>query len=271
MHTNLRLMLLLSVFLRCALPWCSAVHAQTAVEQVNLNHQLPQLIAERLKPLLAEGEYVVPARNEVLIGAAPGKIAQYRELIAKWDVAQRQWLLEVRQGESAALAQAEVAAQGSVAMSNRGASGILTISGSNSTSANARTLTQSVRVLDGAQVRVTLGHSIPLTLLAVQRLPDGGAFVRTTAVQLEAQSGIHATVRAMPQDDLAEVELAPRLAQINPAGRVSQASSSSIVQIKTGDWVTVAESAEQSSRSGTQQDTQQAGRYLVQIRLTAVN
>jgi type II secretory pathway component GspD/PulD (secretin) len=251
--------------------WAATAHAQTALEQVNLKHQTPQAIAERLKPLLADGEYVVPARNEVLINAVPAKLAQYRELIARWDVQQRQWLLEVRQGDATTLAQAGLAAQGNVTMTSRGASGIVTIAGGSAQTSSNRTLTQSLRVIDGAQARITLANSVPLTLLSITHLPDGAAFVRTTAVMVEAQSGITATVTALPQDGMAEVQLAPRLAQFNPnnpgSGTPAQAAGSTTVQLKAGDWVTVAESVQQASRNGTQE----AGRYLVQIRLSAAS
>jgi type II secretory pathway component GspD/PulD (secretin) len=254
--------------------WAAAAHAQTALEQVNLKHQTPQAIAERLKPLLADGEYVVPARNEVLINAVPAKLAQYRELIARWDVQQRQWLLEVRQGDATALAQSGLAAQGNVTMTSRGASGIVTIAGGSAQTSSNRMLTQSLRVIDGAQARITLANSVPLTLLSITHLPDGAAFVRTTAVMVEAQSGITATVTALPQDGIAEVQLAPRLAQLHSVNSVSpgssvttQAAASTTVQLKAGDWVTVAESVQQASRNGTQE----AGRYLVQIRLSAAS
>jgi type II secretory pathway component GspD/PulD (secretin) len=236
--------------------WAQAAHAQTALEQVNLKHQTPQAIAERLKPLLADGEYVVPARSEVLINATPAKLAQYRELIARWDVLQRQWVLEVRQGDATTLAQSGLAAQGNVTMTSRGTSGIVTIAGGSAQTSSNRMLTQSLRVIDGALARITLANSVPLTLLSITHLPDGAAFVRTTAVIVEAQSGITATVTALPQDGMAEVQLAPRLAQFNPSnpgsGTPAQAAASTTVQLKAGDWVTVAESVQQASRNGTQ-------------------
>ncbi len=275
MRPTLRLMFVLMICSALAFLCCApAAHAQTALEQVNLKHQTPQAIAERLKPLLADGEYVVPARNEVLINATPAKLAQYRELIARWDVQQRQWLLEVRQGDATTLAQSGLAAQGNVTMTSRGTSGIITIAGGSAQTSNNRMLTQSLRVIDGAQARITLANGVPLTLLSITRLPNGAAFVRTTAVMVEAQSGITATVTALPQDGMAEVQLAPRLAQLHSVNSVSpgsgvptQAAASTTVQLNAGDWVTVAESVQQASRNGTQE----AGRYLVQIRLSAVN
>jgi hypothetical protein len=140
---------------------------------------------------------------------------------------------------------------------------------------NARQRTQSINsqqqvlVLNGREASIALRNSIPWRL--VQTVFHNGRMILVTGVvMLEAGTAFNAVPR---WDGQSSVELAVSAAQGQGRYQAQTASTSTLIVVNLGDWVTVAQSEQQSigtslGASGSF-DTRQSAGMKVQVRVKA--
>jgi hypothetical protein len=181
----------------------------------------------------------------------------------------RNLLIEVRQISQNDASGSTLRAQGSAQLRS-GASGIQgEIQGGtrqNTQSANSQ---QQVLVINGRPAAIALRNSVPLRL--VQTVVHNGVMIVVPGVvMLEAGTGFNALPR---WDGRGPVELALSAVQGQGRYQAQTASTSTVVMVELGEWVTVAQSEQQSmgaSAGGSGfTDTRQTTGTQVQVRVSA--
>lgn len=159
--------------------------------------------------------------------------------------------------------------------------GLGTIFGGQQRSNTNNSVATQIRVLDGGRATVQSATSSPLVLLT-----RVGPNLVPSTVFVAAGSSIVLQPRltansAAPAAAWAEVTLSAQQAQFNPniPGAVNTQGASTTLDVPLGEWVTVAEQAEQSDASrsavgtggvGAEQRSR-SGRFAVQIRISVSN
>jgi hypothetical protein len=183
-------------------------------------------------------------------------------------VPMRNLQIEVRQVRNSSGAQSALGAQGGVTLQPGRSGANVGITALDSQRSDSRDLVQRVLVLNGRNVNINLGNSMPLRLTQVfvqngVRRQIGGS------VMIEANSGFSARP-VWRGGDSAELELAA--VQASRSGNsalapLSSSSTSTSLALPLGEWVTVAESDDASagSSSGLASSGQSTGREGVRV------
>lgn len=116
------------------------------------------------------------------------------------------------------------------------------------TRASATTAHQQVLVLNGQRVRIALRNTVPL-LLVQTFIHNGVMTVVSGTVLMEAGTGFEATPR---WDCHNQVELELAASQGKGAYHGQTASTSTLLMLPLGEWITVAESAQDSASTEVQ-------------------
>lgn len=182
--------------------------------------------------------------------------------------------IEVRQQRDGSQARSALGAKGGVQLQPGGSGATLNITGHNSQRSDTRDLVQRVLVLNGRNVNINLGNSVPLRLMQAF-VQNGAVRYLGGSVLVNANSGFAARP-LWRGGDSAELELAAmqstRSNSTLPAASVSSSSTSTALTLPLGEWVTVAQSedAAAGSSSGTLNSGQSASRegLRVEVRIS---
>jgi hypothetical protein len=176
--------------------------------------------------------YAQPAINS---GAGSGAIASTLPL--------RNLQIEVRQVQRDDAARAAVEATGTAQMRPGQSGATFGATAQDRTRAQASTSRQQVLVLNGQRATIALRNTVPLRLVQTF-LHNGVMVVVPGALLLEAGTGFEATPRWDGQN---QVELELAAAQGKGVYHGQTASTSTLLVVPLGEWVTVAQSEQQST------------------------
>jgi hypothetical protein len=189
--------------------------------------------------------------------------------ISATDLPQRNVQIEVRQLQREDKQRAGVQVRtpsGSIQGSSIASHGQLQVEQRQSRQSN--NTTQYALVLNGRSTRVNLGSSTPLRLMQTY-VRNGALFITQGTVMLEAHTGFVATPRWHGGD---RVELEISAQQSGRTGALQTSNTSSTLLLPVGEWVTVAQSEQDSSSStsglGGIGNQTRSGGSDVQVRLT---
>jgi hypothetical protein len=181
----------------------------------------------------------------------------------------RNLLIEVRQVSMNDASSTSASVQGAVQLKSGASSMQGQVQSSTRQSSQSANSQQQVLVLNGRAASIALRNSVPLRL--VQAVVHNGVMIIVPGVvMLEAGTGFSALPR---WDGQGPVELAISAVQGQGRYQTQNAGTATLVMVSLGEWVTVAQSDQQSistagTWSGSVDDRQTTG-TLVQVRVTA--
>ena len=180
----------------------------------------------------------------------------------------RNLLIEVRQISASETADSQRQLRGEVQLGSNAASAQLGIQGNSRQRSDSVNSQQQVLVLNGRSARIGLRNSAPFWL--VQTVFHNGAMVVVPGgVVLEAGTGFNALPR---WDGQGSVELTVSAAQSQGRDANQTTSTSAVLMVDLGDWVTVAQSDQQSMGTATRgfgvNNSRQTQSTQVQVRVT---
>lgn len=197
---------------------------------------------------------------------------------------QRNLLIEVRQGDEAALGVSGGGLSGGEVVVGSGGqvSGRAGVQIESRSSSSSLGTTQQVRVLNGGRAGVRLGQALPLQWWEVIVTPRGPQVVSQTTwaeagrgfTVLPRWPGGEAPVTVEIQAESGSVSQPGALQPLGqPPGAVNSARTLTTVQLPLGEWVTVASSGEadvERSRGGlSSREAQRSRRWVVQLRVSS--
>ncbi len=180
----------------------------------------------------------------------------------------RNLLIEVRQISASETTDSQRQWRGEAQLGSNAASAQLDLQGNTRQRSDSVNSQQQVLVLNGRPARIGLRNSVPFWL--VQTVFHNGAMVvAPSVVMLEAGTGFNALPR---WDGQGSVELTVSAAQSQGRDSNQTTSTSAVLRVDLGDWVTVAQSDQQSMGSATGgagfNNSRQAQSTQVQVRVT---
>jgi hypothetical protein len=225
----------------------AAVHAQR-IEIIDLRHRTADDVLPLLRPLVEPGGALTGQGSQLFLRASPANAQQIRQLLATLDRRPRQLQITVRQDRASQQTEHSRAADGSVVIDSRRSRGSVTIEAGNSRSTAARSIDQSIRVLEGGRATIAFGSAVPFTFRHYVATAQGLTAVdATTYVEAVTQFA----VRPLLAGEVVTLELSPQDATINSQG-IERMQLMTRVQGRLGEWIALgdADLREQAQRDG---------------------
>ena len=180
----------------------------------------------------------------------------------------RNLLIEVRQISSNEIDNQQARLQGEATLESDTARASLDIQSSARQRTAVVSSQQQVLVLNGRSASIELRNSVPFRLVQTV-FHNGAMIVASSEVVLEAGTGFNALARWDGNDG---VELTVSAAQSQGRYATQGASTSTVLLVNVGDWVTVAQSDQQSVGNATGEfgfsNSRQTRGTQVQVRVT---
>jgi type II secretory pathway component GspD/PulD (secretin) len=159
---------------------------QTVLEVIQLNYRNADQVIPMLQPLLAPGGTISGMQNRIIVRTTPQNLAELRKVLDLVDAMPRKLLISVRQQSAASGMGSESEVSGSVGndrarvtvpgtASNQGGNAVIRrgddmVSGrvSQSQSAATDSSVQTLQVLEGNEVFIQVGQSVPVRSQSAQ-------------------------------------------------------------------------------------------------------
>ncbi|MDZ4142521.1 MAG: nodulation protein NolW [Methylotenera sp.] len=236
--------------------------AVTDFKIITLQHRFAEDILPVIQPLAGNDATVTGIQNHIMIRANPKKMLEIEQAIVTLDVVHQNLKITVSRQHNL---QAE---SDTVAVSGRKRIGNVTISTNqypgtanarngvqveleNNQSQSRNSSNQFINVIDGGQAFILVGQSVPFTqewLTLTQRY----AGVQRTTEFIDVSTGF--SVRARSLGNQVELEITPRIAQLNQQNFIDFEELSTVVRVNKGEWFDL---------SGTMQQKDEISRAIL--------
>jgi len=235
-----RLLLLLSA-LGCMGFSLFAPAGQTELRMITLQHRFGEELLPIVQPMVGHDGTANAMNNLLIIRATPERLAEIEQVVAGLDTARRNVRIEVSHGSTHQQDSSEFGASGrgrigdtEVIVGNprqRRGGRIVMERGSSSMS---RQGSQFLTVLDGAEGFIEVGKSVPYTqqwAIFTERYASSG---QTTEFR-DITTGFVVTPRYIGNE--VEVEITPRIANLNNRGHIDFEALATRVRVVPGEWL----------------------------------
>lgn len=220
----------------------TAAPTAIAAEQfkiITLQYRFAQEVLPMIEPLVGPDGAVHAIDNHLMVSTSVDRLAQIEALIDQLDVARKNVRISVSHSAGAELQQrgAGVSARGRVGEVEialpRGASEGLNIDLYDSNTRHTGSGTGFLSVVDGERAFIRVGQSVPYTqqwVLLTRRYVS----VQQSVAFRDITTGF--AVRPRYIGDQVELEITPRIANLNQAGYVDFEELSTVVRVSPGEW-----------------------------------
>lgn len=235
-----RLLLACSILLALMLP--TQALAVTDFKIITLQHRFVEDILPIIQPLAGEDGAVTGMQNHLIIRASPERMLEIEQTIASLDVAQQNLKITVSRQNSLQTSRNGVAVSGQKRIGNvvigtnrtsRRAPDGVQIDIENNQSNTRNNSNQFINVLDGGQAFIRVGQSVPFTQEWATYMHRYIRVQRTTEF-VDISTGF--AVRARSIGNQVELEITPRIAQLNQQGFIDFEELNTIVRVNKGEW-----------------------------------
>ncbi len=260
MHNRRRLCLLALMALVV-----SPVPAQS-IEILTLRYRRAEDVLPLLRPFIEPGGALTGQGNQLFIRTSSANRRQIEQMLVQLDRAPRQLLISVRQDRAAESTERQLSGSGSVTYSTRTITGRGVVNARDERTVGTRNLEQTVRVLEGASARLTMGVAVPFTFRRWLPQADGGWIDTRQTVFYEALTGFQ--VRPTLAGDLVTLEITPEESTVQGT-TPERMRVATHVQVRLGEWVALGGADARSEQTtsgllsqGTEAHTSQRGVWV---------
>ncbi|HYN53713.1 MAG TPA: secretin N-terminal domain-containing protein [Methylotenera sp.] len=225
---------------------CIALPATAATEFkiITLQHRFAEDILPSIQPLVGSEGTASGIQNQLIIRASPENMAQIEQVIATLDVARQNLKITVSRQNNLQNEREGVTVNGRKRFGNveigttnkRTAREGVQIGIENNQSNSSSTSNQFINVVDGEQAFIRVGQSVPFTQeWAV--LSRRYVSVQKTTEFVDITTGF--SVRPRSIGNQIEVEITPRIAQLNQRGFIDFEELTTVVRMNRGEWLDI--------------------------------
>lgn len=228
---------------------CIALPATAATEFkiITLHHRFAEDILPSIQPLVGSEGTASGIQNQLIIRASPENMAQIEQVIATLDVARQNLKITVSRQNNLQNEREGVTVNGRKRFGNveigttnnpnkRTAREGVQIGIENNQSNSISTSNQFINVLDGEQAFIRVGQSVPFTQEWVV-LSRRYVSVQKTTEFVDITTGF--AVRPRSIGNQIEVEITPRIAQLNQRGFIDFEELTTVVRMNRGEWLDI--------------------------------
>ncbi len=233
-------LLFLLLLLCCTLP-AQADYPLTIIE---LKGRTVEEMIPVIRPLVEPDGTVTGMQNQLIIRAAPDKVAEIRQLLEKLDHPPRQLMIYVRQGAATTTADSQIQADvnamvgkdAKVAVGQKGPEGVRVYARSAGTRSDLNA-TQQIRTVEGKAAFIASGQSVPIEEETTYAA-GGVLHHQTTTTYHDATTGFYVVPRLV--GDRVTLEISPHMERPGTRyGEYEIQQAHTVVSGRLGEWITI--------------------------------
>lgn len=215
----------------------------TEFKIIDLQHRFADDILPIIQPLAGSDGAITGMQNHLIIRASPQRMVEIEEVISRLDVARQNLKISVSRQNSQQLESAGVAVSGRKRIGNveiatnkypRNSNSDIQLDVKKNQSNTQHTSNQFINVLDGEPAFIRVGQSVPFTqewLVLTQR------YIHIQKITEFVNISTGFAVRPRSIGEQIELEITPRIAQLNQQGYIDFEELSTVVRVKKGEWL----------------------------------
>ena len=216
--------------------------AATEFKIITLQHRFADELLPIIQPLAGEDGVVTGMQNQLIIRTSPENMAEIEQVIASMDVARSNLKITVNRQNNLDSTQHGVDVSGrkrigNVAISTnrypRQARDGVQIDIQNNSSTTKQNSQQFINVVDGEFAFIQVGQSVPFTQ-EWRTFTHRYTHIKRTTEFIEVSTGF--AVRPRSIGGQIELDITPRIAQLNQQGFIDFEALRTVVRINKGEW-----------------------------------
>ena len=233
---------------------------------ITLQHQFPQEILPTVQSMVGEGGTASAVQNNLLIRTTPERMSQIEQVIATLDVEKSNLRITVSHDSSLRSQGQRFGASGTV---RSGDVAVRIPSNGSSTTSRGRQQdglqldmdeqqsdigqrgSEFITVLEGERAFIRVGQSVPFTSQWMQ-LTQRYRVIQSTTEYRDITTGF--AVRPRLIGNQVELEITPRISQLNSSGITDFQQLSTVVRVVRGQWLDL---------GGTMQSRDEVSRFIL--------
>ena len=216
--------------------------AATEFKIITLQHRFADELLPIIQPLAGEDGVVTGMQNQLIIRTSPENMAEIEQVIASMDVARSNLKITVNRQNNLDSTQHGVDVSGrkrigNVAISTnrypRQARDGVQIDIQNNSSTTKQNCQQFINVVDGEFAFIQVGQSVPFTQ-EWRTFTHRYTHIKRTTEFIEVSTGF--AVRPRSIGGQIELDITPRIAQLNQQGFIDFEALRTVVRVNKGEW-----------------------------------
>ena len=216
--------------------------AATEFKIITLQHRFADELLPIIQPLAGEDGVVTGMQNQLIIRTSPENMAEIEQIIASMDVARTNLKITVNRQNNLDSTQRGVDMSGrkrigNVAISTnrypRQARDGVQIDIQNNSSTTKQNNQQFINVADGEFAFIQVGQSVPFTQ-EWRTFAHRYTHIQRTTEFIEVSTGF--AVRPRSIGGQIELDITPRIAQLNQQGFIDFEALRTVVRVNKGEW-----------------------------------
>jgi hypothetical protein len=232
-----------SLFLLSVLAFPLIAMAETEFKIIDLQHHFAEDILPTIQSLIGTDGVVTGMQNHLIVRASPEKMREIEKVIAKLDVASQNLKITVRLQNDLQTLHDDIEVSGRKRSGNveiatdkypRSASDGVQVSVEKNKRKSRGSSTQFINVIDGELAFIRVGQSVPFSQEWVV-LTRRYVSTQQTSEFVDISTGF--AVRPRSIGDQIDLEIKPRIAQLNQYGFIDFEELSTIVRVNKGEWL----------------------------------
>lgn len=224
--------------------------AATEFKIIDLQHRFAEDILPIIQPLAGDDAAVTGMQNHLIIRASPEKMREIEQMIATFDVVRQNFKISVSRNNALQTERSGIDVSGRKRFGNVE---VVTNSQAKNARSNAKTgiqldienqqsdfksnSLQFIHVVDGETAFIRVGQSIPFSQEWVT-LTHRYTKVLKTVEFINIDTGF--IVRPRSLGNAIELNITPRIAQLNQSGFIDFEELSTTVRVHRGEWLNIA-------------------------------
>ena len=224
--------------------------AETEFKIITLQHRFASDLLPTIEPMVGADGTATGMNNQLILRAQPERISEIEAIVANLDAVRINRKITVKTSNSLQSQQERVAAKGvakvgKVTVSNdrRARPNTSRVEVENSSSNTNQNSNQFINVLDGERAFIRVGKLVPFTqewLTITRRYIQVDRFTDWR----EVSTGF--AVRPRTIGSSVELEITPRIAQLNNQGTIDFEELTTVMRVTLGNWVDIGDTMQQS-------------------------
>jgi hypothetical protein len=231
----------LSFLMVCMCLIGTSAQAITELKIITLQHRFAEDLIPTIEPMIGADGTISGYQNQLIIRANPQNMAEIEKLVATLDAVQKNLKITISREASDSRDSSELSVSGrkrfgDVEVGTRypnNQQGVR-VDIDQRESRRLNDSLQHITVMDGREAFIEVGEIVPFTSEWVT-LTRRYASVQTTTEFVDVTTGF--AVRPRSLGDVIELEITPRVKQLNRNGFIDYESLSSVVQVNRGEWL----------------------------------
>ena len=216
--------------------------AATEFKIITLQHRFADDLLPIIQPLAGEDGVVTGMQNQLIFRTSPENMAEIEQVIASMDVARSNLKITVNRQNNLDSTQHGVDVSGRKRIGNtaistyrypRQARAGVQIDSQNNCSTTNQNSQQFINVVDGEFAFIQVGQSVPFTQ-EWRTFAHRYTHIQRTTEFIEVSTGF--AVRPRSIGGQIELDITPRIAQLNQQGFIDFEALRTVVRVNKGEW-----------------------------------